>query len=63
MKNDELTYEKAIKRLEEIADALEKNDVPLDDSIKLFEEGATLASFCADKLNSAKQKITQLNKE
>ena len=34
--NEELTYEKAMNRLEEIVSLLEKNDVSLDDSIKLF---------------------------
>ena len=59
---DELTYEKAVKRLEEIVDLLEKNEAPLDESMKLFEEGTGLAAFCNDKLVNAKQKITEINK-
>ena len=43
--NEELTYEKAMTRLEEIVSLLEKNDVSLDDSIKLFEEGTRLTAF------------------
>lgn len=58
-----MTYEQAIKRLEEIVDLLEKKDTPLDESIKLFEEGTKLSAFCNDKLLKAKQKITQLTKE
>ncbi len=46
----EMTYEKAISRLEEIVSALEKNDVTLDESLKLFEEGTKLTAFCADQL-------------
>lgn len=59
----EMTYEKAILRLEEIVAALEKNEVSLDESLKLFEEGTKLTAFCADKLKNAQQKITELTKE
>ncbi len=59
----EMTYEKAIVRLEEIVSALEKSEVSLDESLKLFEEGTKLTAFCAEKLKNAQQKITELNKE
>lgn len=59
----EITYEKAIVRLEEIVSALEKNEVSLDESLKLFEEGTKLTAFCAEKLKNAQQKITELTKE
>lgn len=61
--NEELTYEKAMNRLEEIVSLLEKNDVSLDDSIKLFEEGTRLTAFCSEKLKNAKTKITLAEKE
>ena len=61
--NEELTYEKAMNRLEEIVSLLEKNDVSLDDSIKLFEEGTRLTAFCSEKLKKAKAKITLAEKE
>lgn len=61
--NEELTYEKAMTRLEEIVSLLEKNDVSLDDSIKLFEEGPRLTAFCSEKLKNAKAKITLAEKE
>lgn len=61
--NEELTYEKAMTRLEEIVLLLEKNDVSLDDSIKLFEEGTRLTAFCSEKLKNAKAKITLAEKE
>ncbi|MCH5320393.1 MAG: exodeoxyribonuclease VII small subunit [Eubacterium sp.] len=60
---NEMTYETAIKRLEEIVDTLEKNEVSLDDSMKLFEEGTKLTAFCSSKLKEAEQKITELTKE
>lgn len=59
----EMTYEKAISRLEEIVSALEKNEVSLEESLKLFEEGTKLTAICAEKLKNAQQKITELNKE
>lgn len=60
---DELTYEQAVKRLEEIVNLLEKNEATLDESMKLFEEGTNLAAFCTKKLDEAKQKIMVINKE
>lgn len=60
---NEMTYETAIKRLEEIVDILEKNEVSLDESMKLFEEGTKLTAFCSTKLKEAEQKITELTKE
>lgn len=59
----DLTFEKAITRLEEIVNMLEKSEVSLDDSIKLFEEGTKLTAFCSKKLENAQQKITELTKE
>ena len=56
----ELTYERAYKRLEEIVEKLENGSVPLEESMKLFEEGTKLANFCNTKLNAAEQKFTQL---
>ena len=56
----ELTYEQAYKRLEERVEKLENGSVPLEESMKLFEEGTKLANFCNSKLNAAEQKFTQL---
>ena len=59
MKN--LTYEKAVKRLEDIVLQFETGELNLDESIKLFEEGTQLTAFCMNALNSAKQKVITLN--
>ena len=56
----ELTYEQAVKKLEETVEKLESGDVSLEESIKLFEEGTKLAEICNEKLNTAEQKFTQL---
>lgn len=60
---NKMTYESAIRRLEEIADLLEKNDTSLEESMKLFEEGTKLTDFCKKQLEEAKQKITELTGE
>ena len=54
------TFEQAVLRLEEIAKALEQSFLSLEDSLKLYEEGAALAAFCNTALNEAKQKITEI---
>ena len=56
----DLTYEQAITRLEEIVSALEKGKKSLDESVKLFEEGARLADYCNKALQEAEMKITSL---
>lgn len=60
---NEMTYETAVKRLEEIVSTLEGNEVSLDESMKLFEEGTALTALCSKKLEEAQQKITVLTKE
>lgn len=61
----EIKFEDAMKRLEEIANELEKDDLTLDDSIAKFEEGINLSKKCKQMLDSAEKKITILigNKE
>lgn len=61
--DNEMTYEQAIKRLEEIVATLENNEATLDDSLKLFEEGTKLSVFCSNMLKQAQTKINEINKE
>lgn len=56
-----MTYEQAITRLAEIVKLLEDGGKTLDDSVKLFEEGAKLAKFCNETLTKAEQKILTLD--
>ncbi len=56
-----LTYEQATKRLEEIVTKLEQGSGSLDESMQLYEEGVKLSEFCLNKLETAKQKIINLN--
>ena len=55
-----ITFEQAMTRLEQIVATLESGRCSLDDSMKLFEEGAKLTSFCQKALQSAEQKIIKL---
>lgn len=54
-------YEQSILRLEEIVELLESGELPLEEAIKLFEEGTKLSSECYETLKKAEQKITLLS--
>lgn len=56
-----MTYEKAYERLEEISQALSKNDIALDESLELYAEGVKLLNFCNSKLRQAKLKLQDIN--
>ena len=56
-----MTYEKAVERLEEIVDRLENGNLPLEDMMKLYEEGTVLAAKCAKSLDEAQLRITELS--
>ncbi len=56
------SFEEAMSRLQEIVSALETGEESLEDSMKLFEEGAKLSAFCYETLDRAEQKITELTK-
>ena len=55
------TFSEMTKRIEEIASVLEKGDVSLEDSLKLFEEASGLIAKCNKALNNAKMKINDIN--
>lgn len=61
--DEKMTFESALKRLEEIVMELESGEIPLDESIKVFEEGNKLIKFCLSKLDSAESRIKKLVKE
>ena len=60
MENNEMTFESAVSRLEEIVRKLEGGTAALDDSLALFEEGVKLVKFCNGKLEMAEQKVKML---
>ena len=58
----EVKLEDALKRLAEIVKSLEQNESPLDDSLKLFEEGISLTRACNAKLTEAERRIELLSR-
>ena len=56
------TFEENMTRLEEIVTRLEKGDVPLSQSLSLFEEGTRLAAACRAELDQAEQQVVRLMK-
>ncbi len=58
-KND-LTFESASARLDEIVKILERGNSSLDESLKLYEEGVLLVRFCNESLDNAERKIKML---
>ena len=56
-------FEDCLQRLEKIVDELEKGNVPLEQAIKLFEEGVQLSNSCRKELDAAEGKVEILLKQ
>ena len=54
---NQATFEEDLKRLEQIVRAMERGEVALDESIKLFQEGTELARRCAKRLDEAQMQV------
>jgi exodeoxyribonuclease VII small subunit len=61
-KQADKSFEECFQRLEKILEQLESDEVSLEDTIKLYEEGLTLTKFCYDKLSQAELRIKEINK-
>ncbi len=59
---EKMSFEQSLQRLDEIVRHLEKGDLPLSDSLALFEEGTGLLAACSAMLESAEQKVVKLRK-
>ena len=59
-KKENISFESAVERLEEVVKLLESGKVGLDESLKLYEEGVSLVRFCNDALDNAEKKIKML---
>lgn len=62
-KDKEVNFEENMKKLEEIANELEKGDLDLNESINKFEEGMKISKECSQILETAEKKITMLIKD
>lgn len=56
-------FEESIKKLESIVEQMEKGDLSLEDSLKLFEEGVALSAVCKEQLEAAEGKVQMLIKQ
>lgn len=57
------TFEESMKQLEEIVEELESGNLPLEKTLKKFEEGVKLSKACNKKLDEIEQKVTILTKD
>ncbi|WP_458412549.1 exodeoxyribonuclease VII small subunit [Schinkia sp. CFF1] len=60
---EKLTFEQAMKNLEEIVGKLEEGDVPLEAAIAYFQEGMSLSKICHQKLQHVEKQIEQILQE
>ena len=57
---DQMSFEEAIRELEQVVGKLERGDVALEDSIALYERGAALKKRCETKLSEAEEKVAKI---
>ena len=62
-KNNTKSFEESMKRLEEISNLLDSEEVGLEKAISLYEEGIELSRYCMQKLKEADLKISVLKKK
>jgi len=60
MSERKVSFESQMQRLEQIVRALERGDVALDDSLKLFQEGTELVKSCQNMLDNAKLQVQKV---
>ena len=62
MNENNMTFEKSMERLEQIVRAMERGDVALDESLKLFTEGTELVRACGKLLDDAEMQVQKVVK-
>lgn len=60
MNNENATFEEKMQRLEQIVRSMERGDVPLEESLKLFQEGTKLVSDCGKLLDEADMQVKKV---
>ena len=60
MNQNSRTFEQSMQRLEQIVRAMERGDVPLEESLKLFQEGTELVRSCGKLLEDAQLHVTKI---
>lgn len=59
---EEMKFEEALKRLEDIVEKLESGSLELEESIQLFEQGVKLSLYCQQQLKQAEGRVQRLVK-
>ena len=60
MSKKKMTFEESMGRLEQIVRAMERGDVPLEESLKLFQEGTELVKNCGKLLDEAQLQVNKI---
>ena len=60
MSEKEINFEKELNRLKEIVSLIQQKDLPLDESLKLYEEGAKIVKLLQEELNKAEAKVEKV---
>ena len=60
MNENKITFEQSMQRLEQIVRTMERGDAPLEESLKLFQEGTDLVRSCGKLLEEAKMQVTKI---
>lgn len=60
MSEKEINFEKELNRLKEIVSLIQQKDLPLDESLKLYEEGSKIVKALQEELNRAEEKVEKI---
>ena len=60
MSDEKKSFQEAIEELEKIVSILEKGDLPLDESLEVFQRGIELSRYCSKRLDEVEKKISIL---
>lgn len=62
-KDEEISFESAMEKLEKIVEKLEEGEVPLEKAINYYQEGMKLSKICSDKLTNVEKQMEQIVNE
>ena len=60
MENKEVNFEKEMNRLKQIVNDIQQKDLPIDESLKLYEEGQKIVALLSDELKKAEDKVEKV---
>lgn len=60
IETNNLSFEEAMEKLEQVVEKLEQGDVPLEEAIEMFQQGMNLSKLCHDKLTKVEKQMDQI---